>query len=534
MTQTYDEKQDPGEMLPDGILPLLGGEPPNPQETIALHLSTGIYVQQIIQEAEYSAQLGNSDDVAATLSQGSAHLDVTSDLEGMGPRDPDEETKPERDRQEDSSIFTPAQAAATLIKAKNRLNEAVQRHSNHIIRSQSGDQSGDQYDDLETLASATSGIIALSAALTFHIQQMTAAGQEHRPAAEGHNLASQAMADNIWALQDHILRHYRQGPGVVDPTIHPSLTKRADRAAATALRQYDDAESLRNEFTPLEFHESLDNDEELREIARERARELTGTEQNFMLQVSMKGFEIQNCLVLIHYGSSIYVKRATDEYPDGTTRDAAITHAQAMRDFADIMDKKHGYHTGAGDLRHAADHLNNLAFAGLHTVNPQAFRDTLAALAPLCDNPHTLRNAADQIFADAPELREYYLQQTPDIVQTMGTPEQVAAVVQSAVDAGMASGAIRSLCNFLLTDPAVHGVPQQRDITWEEMSFLLDKAEPFLPDPFEAEDLMIAVGYDPESEQAAEWLRLNAPEYRDDYGNYEDDDDDDLDDDDDD
>ena len=507
-------------------IPETGGHPffsngvnPLIQESIARRLSAGTYVRRSLREVEHFARQGHHLALTATLSDANSflyYLETSDDihLEASDIIYPEEPY--EGDEQEE---FTIDRSYAVLRQARAKLEEATRMHSNSIV----------EIPDEETTDTAfpatTSAMLAYSAALTFHLEAMQNA-QEDILAAEGHNLASQATAFTINYLHDFLARLQKhQRP----QSVSRSLLRRATSAANAALQQFQDAGPDRTRFTPLETHPSLWNAPDLLEQARNTASGLLSSSQHdFMIDRPNDQSEIENHLIIMRRNNAVYVKRVTDEYPDDVPWHTAAQHADALMDFAETHDD----YEDTQALMQAGQQLAMLAIMELHSVHPDTFQKVLAILAQVCDNPNTFHRAADIIFSHADPLKEHYdplkdhyIKQQPGLVPAPGTPEQTHAVLQAAIDAGLQPGPLRELCRFLQKDPQDYGI-SAKEVTWPQVIGLLEETLDINPDRYALENLLTAIGYNPESQEAAQWLDMNAPEDDEDDYDYDTDEDD--------
>ena len=495
------------------------------QESIARRMSAETYVQRSLQEAAHYAQQGHNLALTATLAETNnfiSHLEISDDTH-LEPADHiDLETIREQKESKAQEEFTTDQANTVLRSAQARLQQAARLHHNSITTLPDEDTPGTAFP------ATTSALLAYTEVLMFHLEAMRTAGDSKDAdifAAEGHNLASQATAATIQHLLDFLVGLQHQRPR----SVSKSFLKRATNTAHAALQRFQDAEPDRTRFTPLETHPSLWNTPDLLEYARNAASKLLSSKQeNLMIDGTTQQPGVENYLILMRRNGAIYVKRVTDEYPDDVSPDIAVQHAYALLDFAQHPVETRNDQEDALALNQAGQHLGMLATMDFHSIHPHTFQNVLTLLGQVCDNPHTFHRAADIIFSHAYLIKDHYISKQPSVVPAPGTPEQTHAILQSAIDAGLQPGPLRELCGFLQKDPQEYGIPT-KEVTWPQVVGLLEETLDINPDRYALETLLNTVGHDPDSDDAALWLDINAlddedddeDDYEDDYDTYD-------------
>ena len=491
------------------------------QESIARKLSAETYVQRSLQEAAHYAQQGHGLALTATLAETNnftLHLEDRDDTHPEAADHIDLEAGNEQEENDGQEEFTTDRADTVLRSAQARLQQAARFHHDSITELPGEEIPGTAFP------ATTSALLAYTAVLTFHLEAMRTAGHAQDAdifAAEGHNLASQATAATIHHLLDFLTGLRNQIPQPVSK----SFLKRVTSTANTALQQFQDAEPDRICFTPLETHPSLWNAPDLLEQARKAASELlSNNQENFMIDDTTQRPGTENHLVLMRRNNAVYAKRVTDEYPDDVPWDTAAQHADALLTLAQHALEAHDNHENALALSQAGHHLGMLATMDFHSIHPRTFQEVLTLLSQVCDNPHTFHRAADIIFSHADPIKDHYISKQPSIVPAPGTPEQTHAVLQSAIAAGLQPGPLRELCGFLQKDPQEYGIPT-KEVTWPQVASLLEETLDINADRCVLEALLNTVGYDPNSDEAALWLDINAldddDDDEDDYDTYD-------------
>ena len=531
---TDHTSEDLMDLLPSPGHPLINNSMnPSLPEHIARRLATLPYVQQTIQVTEHLAQQGLHTTVAAALGQAFEYLDLIESTDGLedldflvddDPNDPDPDNDPEP--------FSPERAYITHQQASERLAEAADRHADLIIKAH---QQG--YNSNIVLPAAMTAVIAHSAALRFHMDQVLNTNRENIPeniprkeAKEGHYTISHAAAATISDLMGHISEEQNHRP----KTVPGNLLKRALQTSAATLAQYEEfANGPARYFTPVCFHDSLEHDHELRESAREGVHDLLQSNKPFMLILPPGGdLTPETCLIVMHTGHSFFAKRATDEYPSETDWETAYEHANCMLEAAAHAQQEHNDRPGAQALRDAGHVLKEMALTDTHCIPHDDIKSVLEDLAAACGTIHTYRHALNVIFDWPADLAAHHTQRAGVTVPPMGTPDQTDAVIRAAIDAGLQPDPLRELCVLLQAEPREYGIPEQ-DLKWLQAEPLLESAAEFLSGPTDARLLMLTIGHDPRSTEALQWLSDNFSDEDEDFGDDDDPDDDPDDDDDD-
>ena len=439
------------DMLPKGGHPVFtSANHPITQEAIARRLATTVLMQHIVQETEYFANQENCLGVAATLAEASNYLTTLTSRDGL----PEEQEAEQQENGPDP--FSIQQALTDSAKARKRLDDTVQRHQESIILFHTDH---DHHPNVPLFATASS-IIAQSAILNFHLQEMKTKGQQDNTfAAGGHNLACHIAATTLVYLRDLITNY----PGGRPPGISKSLMKRVLHHADTALEQFTKAESDRKQFIPVTLHDSIHNNRKLRARVEHSVAAMIEYDHNLIIDYDIEEmlsntFNIEHCLVLTRHQNVIHAKKVTDEYPMDTDWTTATEHAGQFRKFTLDMDEAE-YHVCADVMREAALHLEHLATAQLHCVPEHTLRNLLKLLEKTCDDPHTHRRAANILFGRNPALKEHYIQQQPGTVKTMGSPDQIDLIMKTAAESGLTPGQLHILSGFLGADAQEHHLP---------------------------------------------------------------------------
>lgn len=496
MTTKYDLY----DMLPKGGHPIFtSANHPITQESIARRLATTVLMQHMVQETEYFANQENCLGVAATLAEAHNYLTTLISRDAL----PEEQEAEQQENRPDP--FSIQQALIDSTQARKRLDDAVQRHQESIILFHTDHY---HHPNVPTFATASS-IIAQSAILNFHLQEMKTKGQQNNTfAAEGHNMACHLTATTLVYLRDLITNY----PAGRPPGVSKSLMKRVLHHVDTALEQFAKAESDRKHFVPVILHDSVQNNQKLRAKVEQSVAAMIEYDHNFIIDYDVEEalsntFNIEHCLVLTRHQNVIHVKRVTDEYPMDTPWTTAMEHAGKFRKFALDMDEAE-YHACAEVMLEAALHLEYLATAQLHCVPEHTLGNLIKLLEKSCDDPHTHRRAANILFGHNPDLKDHYIQQQPGTVKTMGSPDQIAPIMKAAVESGLTPSQLHILSAFLGADAQEHHLPP-RNTRWEDTAEFLEETLKLNLRREDVEDLLIILGYDLDSPQAANWLDDN-------------------------
>ena len=403
---------------------------PTPQENIALHLGLYAYAEQSIREADHFAANGNFQGTAAALGQAYSLIDF---VESRSPGDRVErEDLDERPNEQEPWAFDLNDAMHAKFSAVDALHQATLRHQGLVEQAGAINWEAQQADYPATLT----GISAFAATLRFHLDGVLQTCPTNFFATEGHAQAAHMAANNIKGLQQQMAAHAYQRPR----NISRSTLKRMNQAATAALRDYNTNLLHLGVHTPVVFHQNLmHKQDEIRASMDQHIDFVLSPEAPFAMKLPTHDPDSEEYLILLHDSNRIYVKRMSDNYPPHTAREVAISQSQYLSEMADAIEETQPIN--AQRVREAGNIMVQLAFLNLHTRPTEEITDLIRKISEICEAPHTFDTVTAHALDHSDNIINHYLSTMPPGTRpAMGTPEQVAAVLQAAVAAGIQPG----------------------------------------------------------------------------------------------
>ena len=421
------------DLLPEGHpVATISSEMTNVEEAARLTTTPGI-IATLVEEAEKALEEdGGGPALAAILGQANTYLGAMNKHASDGFEEGEEWLEPHYESQDGS--------------LEDNFEKTVIKHTRVLLQSNNTDIPLEKQEELAGRTTAAY-ILALSQALSEHVRMMS----KGDVLSDGHRQAALGIHETLYSVLHHLdeteAESQENGPAA-----------RAVRAMESADQALHDAARTVTDLTIVQFHPSFEDDPPGRQKAAEMAQSTVDSMKITGLAIhGDQDGDPRETIQSFYHAGALHIKRMTDEYPQGFSKDQARSIASNI--MLGTMEHAQDHAEGWGDtIVEFADNMAAEARAGAHTCSAQDVDLMLEALLEITDHPNLVRTAAHIMLGDAKTALRH-LHRRRDLVQ-VASPDQAQAIMDAARNAGLTQGQLHYLQAFINGDTGRSTLPE--------------------------------------------------------------------------